>query len=67
MQNYSPNMKVCATCERWAGPRRVNSTRSAVTTTSTAVKGECLGGGHNHALTPPTASCSKHVKWPILR
>jgi hypothetical protein len=67
MPSYSPSMRVCATCERWAGPRRVNSTRSVVSTSSTAIKGECLGGGHNHAQTPPTGTCSKHVKWPVLR
>ena len=67
MPSFSPNMRLCATCERWAGPRKLNSTRSVVTTGSIAVKGECLGGGHNHAQTPPTATCAKHVKWPVLK
>ena len=67
MQTYSPQMRMCATCERWAGPRSINSSRSVITTVSTVVKGLCLGGTHDHAQTPPTASCSKHVQWPELR
>ena len=67
MQTYSPQMRMCATCERRAGPSSINSSRGVITTVSTAVKGLCLGGAHDHPQTPPLASCAKHVKWSELR
>lgn len=67
MPAYSPNMKLCATCALWGGPRQSNPTRSTVSTAQATTKGECMGGGHNHAQTPATGTCAKHVKWPVLR
>lgn len=67
MTPYSSKMKICATCDKWGGPRSVNATRSVVSTQSSSTRGECLGGGHNHQMTPATATCSKFARWPALR
>ena len=62
MPTYSPNMKLCATCERCAGVRDVNATRSCMSTASSIT-----GGGHNYAQTPASGTCSQHRKWSVLR
>jgi hypothetical protein len=67
MPSYSPNMKLCATCERWAGARKVNPTRAFVSTASPTTQGECLGGAHSHAQTPASGTCGKYRKWSVLR
>jgi hypothetical protein len=67
MPSYSPSMRLCATCQHWAGQRTVNPTRAFVSTATASLRGECVGGGHNHHETPATGTCSKHVKWPVLR
>jgi hypothetical protein len=67
MPSYSTSMKLCATCQHWGGARTVNPTRAFVTTAAANTRGECLGGGHNHAQTPATGTCAKHVESPVLR
>jgi hypothetical protein len=67
MPTYSPNMKLCATRECWTGARKVNATRAFVSTALPTTRGECFGGGHNHAQTPASGTCSQHRKWPVLR
>ena len=67
MPTYSPNMRVCATCVRWGGVRSTDPTRAFVSAQSPTTKGECMGGGHNHAQTPASATCHRYEKWPVLR
>ena len=67
MPTYSPNMKLCATCAHWGGARKIDPTRSFVSTTSRNERGECLGGGHNTMQTPATGTCNAFTKWPVLR
>ena len=67
MPSYSPNMKLRATCERWAGVRNENGTCAVVSTASPTIRGKCLGGGHNHAQTPASGNCSTYRKWSVLR
>jgi hypothetical protein len=66
MPSYSPNMKLCVICVRWAGPRQVNPTRSLVSTNESNPRGECLGGGHNRQQVPALATCHKYSKWEVL-
>ena len=63
---FSKNQRVCATCVYWAGPRRINPTRSIVDCNSTD-RGECVGGGHNHASVPAAGHCGKYEKLPNLK
>ncbi|SHK49505.1 hypothetical protein SAMN05444000_13312 [Shimia gijangensis] len=67
MPTYSPNMKLCATCANWGGARRIDPTRSFVSTESSNVRGECLGGGHNTQQTPSAGTCQAFRKWEALR
>ena len=66
MPTYSPNMKLCATCKRWAGVRTANATRAFVSKASPTTRGECLGGGHNHVQKPASGTCGKYSKWSVL-
>ena len=66
MPEYSPKMKLCATCVRSAGVRSTDPTRAFVSTASPTTREEGLGGGHNHAQTPASGTCSKYRKWSVL-
>lgn len=65
MPTYSPNTKLCATYERWAGARNENGTRALVSKASPTTREEGLGGGHNHAQTPASGTCGKYWKWSV--
>lgn len=67
MPTYSPRMKLCATCERWGEARKLDPTRTFVTTASSGTKGECLGGAHTRQQVHALATCAACGKWPALR
>jgi hypothetical protein len=64
---YSPAMKLCATCGKWGGDRKLRGDRSSVTTDGTSVRGQCLGGGFNRMDVGPTGRCNEWEKWTALR
>ena len=64
---FGSSMKLCATCAKWGGQREIGPGRAGVSTDGTAITGQCIGGGHNHANTPPTARCNEWEKWTALR
>ena len=61
-----PSFTVCATCAFWGGARTTNALRNYSTFNNSA-KGECLGGGFNHAQMSPTAACGQWQKWSVLQ
>lgn len=64
---FGSSMKLCATCSKWGGQREIGPGRAGVSTDGIAARGQCIGGGHNHADTPPTARCDEWEKWTALR
>jgi hypothetical protein len=67
MENHlSKSFKVCATCERWGGERKVNPTRThAIYDTNT--RGECYGGCFNRLKMSPMSTCNEYKSWCVLK
>jgi len=63
---YSPNMKVCATCNFWTGQRTTNSTRHLAECVP-HTKGDCHEGGVLRRQKPNNAGCNKWEKWSALK
>lgn len=64
MSGYSSNMKVCATCVKWGGPRVIPpGTRPFFVNADQYSKGMCQVTRAQH---PPGASCSKYEKLPYM-
>lgn len=63
---YSPNSKVCATCNFWMGQRNLNSPRTLVKCIP-GTDGDCLEGGMKRTHKMNNASCSKWQRWSVIR
>ena len=53
----------CCTCEKWAGQRKLDFSRSLVETESATEQGECIGGPWNRIQTYANHQCEGWSKW----
>lgn len=60
------SFRICATCVFWGGARTTDALRSYAVFDSNQ-QGKCLGGGFNHAMMNPRASCNQWNKWSVLK
>lgn len=69
MLTYSKDMPVCATCDRWGGPRDPGRIIPSWTVwiDGAMPRGTCYGGAFQNLAMSPAASCSRYVKWNVLR
>lgn len=69
MNTYSKEMPVCATCERWGGPRDPGRIVPSCTVwvENPQQKGSCYGGAFHNLPMLPAASCSRYAKWGVLK
>ena len=61
-----PSVKVCSTCEFWAGSRAPDPFNRNVVVETTA-KGRCVGPLKGPALHSYNYSCSHFRSWGVLR
>ena len=66
-RSFSATLERCATCDRWAGERKLSTWKDSVETAGSDVSGECVGGGSNRFNTCVDGSCSQWVKWSLTR
>ena len=63
---FSPSLRLCATCEFWGGPRSAKFLRTKVECDLKTV-GVCYQTGSSQLKRGPTNSCSKWKKWGVLK
>lgn len=60
--------RMCVTCDLWGGPRQAMQPYPAVfVTVDPSCKGKCMGGGHNYMDIQSMGTCSKWIKWGVLK
>jgi hypothetical protein len=57
----------CATCERWAGARKLSVFRDQSEVEDTTNTGECVGGGFDRMPMSAMQSCSQWELWGLLK
>jgi len=67
MPSKTSNYKCCATCNHWGGLRKLSKLHYKVEYGNDTDKGECVCGGWNGHQQKATDTCSKWVKWSILK
>jgi hypothetical protein len=67
MTQLPSQFKCCATCEKWAGQRKVDISRIYSIFSNPNDKGECIGGTFNRQLVTAQATCPTWTKWAILQ
>jgi hypothetical protein len=60
------SFQVCATCAYWGGTRTTDGLRY-FSIFEQNQRGECCGGGFNHAPMVPIATCNQWTKWQVLK
>lgn len=63
---HASNIRNCATCGRWAGPRQADISGSKALTPFNAI-GLCAGGIFNQQMVNSITLCTQYVKWLALR
>ena len=68
-QQYTKSFKVCATCEYWMGPRKINNFCDRVTVDNPMCKGKCASrtSGYRNTERQANASLSCYEKWAVLK